>query len=190
MKDDIHELIDGELPDEQAAETLHLLSVDPEKRSAFRQQLTLQRTLYRNERHASLSSLEEGEMLERVMRSAGDAGGAASRFARRGVVMLALGFLVGSGAGYAGHSLLREPDVAVQPTPDTVRIMQPAEHIDTINRDSIVAAIRDSLRAAQKAAATSPRTTAKVAPKRGSRPSSTNDVTGHQEVRRNKRGGR
>ena len=104
--------------------------------------------------------------------------------------MLALGFLVGSGAGYAGHSLLREPDVAVQPTPDTVRIMQPAEHIDTINRDSIVAAIRDSLRAAQKAAATSPRTTAKVAPKRGSRPSSTNDVTGHQEVRRKKRGGR
>lgn len=189
MKDDLHELIDGELPDEQAAELLHLLSVDPEKRSAFRQQMNLQRNLYRNERFKSLSAFEEGEMLDRVMRTAGDTTGGSGRFARRGVVMLALGFLVGSGAGYAGHSLVADGAMAARPVPDTVRIVEqiPVPTVVNLNRDSIVASIRDSLADAQKTAAvtTAKRTTPRVAStKRSTRPSTTNDLTGAPEARR------
>jgi len=105
MKDDLHELIDGGLPDEQAAELLHLLSVDPEKRTMFRHQMQLQHGLCRNERHGAMTSFEEGEMLDRISRSVGEPAPSAGRFARRGILMLAVGFLVGSGAGYLGHSL-------------------------------------------------------------------------------------
>jgi hypothetical protein len=160
MKDDLHELIDGGLPDEQAAELLHLLSVDPEKRTMFRHQMRLQQTLCRNERHAGLSSFEEGEMLDRISRSIGETAPGAGRFGRRGVVMLVLGFLVGSGAGYLGHSLVADPSLADGAGPDTVRIYQqvPAATpvVVNINRDSLVTAISDSLNAERvRAASTS-----------------------------------
>lgn len=149
MKDDLHELIDGDLPDEQAAEFLHLLSVDPEKRTVFRQQMQLQRGLYRNERHAELSSLEEGEMLGRISSSIGESAPGAGRFARRGIVMLAVGFLVGSGAGYVGHSLVSSPSMTANP--GTVQVYQqvptPTPVVVNINRDSLVTAIGDSLNA-------------------------------------------
>ena len=79
MKDDLHELIDGGLPDEQAAELLHLLSVDPEKRTMFRHQMQLQHGLCRNERHGAMTSLEEGEMLDRISRSIGEPAPSAGR---------------------------------------------------------------------------------------------------------------
>lgn len=157
MKDDLHELIDGGLPDEQAAELLHLLSVDPEKRTMFRHQMQLQQNLCSNQRHAGLSSLEESEMLDRISRSIGESAPSAGRFARRGVVMLAIGFLVGSGAGYLGHSLVANPSLAARPAPDTVRVITqaPTPVVVNINRDSLVTAISDSLKQEQvRAAAT------------------------------------
>jgi len=176
MKDDLHELIDGDLPDEQAAELLHLLSVDPEKRTMFRHQMRLQQNLCRNERHAGLSSLEEGEMLDRISRVVGETTPTAGRVARRGVLMLAIGFLVGSGAGYAGHSLVAGPELA-ENAPDTVRVIQqapaPAPVVVNINRDSLVTAISDSLKAAQAQAAkvaTPKRTTRSTPKKKSTRP--------------------
>jgi anti-sigma factor RsiW len=173
MKDDLHELIDGGLPDEHAAELLHLLSVDPEKRSMFRQQMRLQKSLGRNERHAAMSSLEEHEMLNRISRVVGEPAPSAGRFARRGIVMLAVGFLVGSGAGYLGHSLVASPSMAAQPSPDTIRVVEQVPvtepQVVNINRDSVVNAIRDSLVAAQKASAAA--STPKRTPKKKTRPS-------------------
>jgi hypothetical protein len=170
MKDDLHELIDGGLPDEQAAELLHLLSVDPEKRSVFRSQMRLQKNLCRNERHASMSSLEEGEMLDRISRAVGEPTAGAGRVARRGVLMLALGFLVGSGAGYVGHSLMADPAYADGPRRDTVRIVEQAPattpQVLNINRDSVVAAIKDSLAKAEKVAAVTQKKTTRAQPKR------------------------
>ncbi|HVK39064.1 MAG TPA: hypothetical protein VNA88_11060 [Candidatus Kapabacteria bacterium] len=170
MKDDLHELIDGGLPDEQAAELLHLLSVDPEKRTMFRHQMQLQHGLCRNERHGAMTSFEEGEMLDRISRSVGEPAPSAGRFARRGILMLAVGFLVGSGAGYLGHSLVASPSMAAQSAPDTVRIVQqspvPSPVVVNINRDSLVTAIADSLKAEQ----VKPATTTKRSTKSSARP--------------------
>ncbi|MBC8145550.1 MAG: hypothetical protein H7X80_08180 [bacterium] len=189
MKDDLHDLIDGELPDEQAAEVLHLLSVDPEKRSAFRQQMNLQRGLFRNERFKSLSSLEEGEMLDRVMRTAGETSSRTGRLARRGAIMLALGFLIGSGAGYVGHALVDDTSTAAAPTPDTVRMVDRAPTVEALsfNRDSVVAAITDSLRKQSRpsVASTTKKSTPRVA-RRSTRPTATDDLTGRPQVKRNR----
>jgi anti-sigma factor RsiW len=186
MKDDLHELIDGELPDEQAAEVLHLLSVDPEKRSVFRQQMTLQRNLFRNERHQSLSSLEEGQLLDRVMRTAGEESGSVARLTRRGAVLLAIGLLVGGGTGYVGHALA-DGDKALARSPDTVRIVEaaPVSPALSFNRDSVVSAIRDSLRTEMRVnASTSSAKKPTRTVGRSSRRSSNNDLTGRPLVQR------
>lgn len=182
MKDDLHELIDGQLPDEQAAEMLHLLSVDPEKRSAFRQQMSLQRTLFRNEQHRSLSSIEEGEMLERVMKSSGETSGRTGRIARRGVTMLAVGLLLGGGAGYTGRALVEKPLMPQAIARDTVRVVEaPATSASNFDRDSVVSAIRDSLADANRASLASSARKSRVTPKRSSRTSTIGDpMTGRR----------
>jgi hypothetical protein len=185
MREDLHELIDGDLPDEQAAELMHLLSVDPQKRSLFRQQLLLQHDLCRNERFSPLSAAEESEMFERVSRSIG-LGIAArpGRTIRRGIAMLGVGFIVGSGVGYFGHGLVGKDSMAAKDTPDTVHVVRIVEtpSVQAFDRDSVVAAIRDSLVEAGKA---TPRKSG-VAPRRSSR-STIDDPTGFDAARRLKR---
>jgi hypothetical protein len=193
MKDDFHELIDGGLPDEQAAEVLHLLSVDPEKRAMFSQHLRLQKNLCRNQSHAAMSSLEEGEMLGRISRVVGEPAMGTGRYARRGIVMLVVGFLVGSGAGYVGHSLVASPAHAERTAPDTVQVVKyvPATEpqVFQINRDSIVAAITDSVVNLQKrtASTTAARKATPRVTSKGSSSYNPDDPTGYHAARQLRR---
>jgi hypothetical protein len=106
MKEDLHHLIDGELPDDESAELLHLLSVDPEKRALFRQQLKLQSVLNRNDTHNPMSASEESEMLNRLHRSLNLTEESERHWwGKRTIAMLALGIALGGGAGYIAHDL-------------------------------------------------------------------------------------
>lgn len=194
MKEEIHQMLDGDLPDDAMAELLHLLSVDPEKRRLFRQQMVLQHALVRNEANDMLTPDEDHEMLSSLSRAVGintpTAGGWKSWVAAG---MLTVGLFVGGGAGYllgasadpamtAQESVIRNTPIPAAP----IVIEVP------INRDSIITALRDSITAANVE-----KPVVKAAPETRTRPAvrpsvrsggSTNDLTGAPEAaaRKNK----
>jgi hypothetical protein len=138
MKEELFQLLDGDLPDDATAELLHLLSVDPDKRSIFRQQLKLQGALYRNEQHDGLTPGEEAEMLERLGSTIGLKQGSSPRGLRPGTIALivlllsfgtGLGILIANWTG-ANNRISTSPPPVVSPP---------------FNRDSVIAAISDSV---------------------------------------------
>lgn len=191
MKEEIHQMLDGDLPDDAMAELLHLLSVDPEKRRLFRQQMVLQHALVRNEANDMLTPGEDLEMLSNLSRAVGintpGSGGWKSWVA---VGMLSVGLFVGGGAGYLlGASADAELAARKNFPAENIQIPSPPIVIEVpINRDSIITALRDSIAAlpVEKPAVTA------AAPKRNKpaitrRPPRTgggnDDLTGANEVR-------
>jgi hypothetical protein len=149
-EDLLHNLIDGDLPDDEAAELLHRLSVDPERRTLFQQHIRLQHELARNETYGALSAEEESHMLARLTRSIGADVPVTRKWLTGGMIgTLAVGLLIGTGAGvlvdrtvFASSSEPRaertiQQDSAPSYTADTL--------LQTIDRDSHVSAILDSL---------------------------------------------
>ena len=194
MKEEIHQMLDGDLPDDAMAELLHLLSVDPEKRRLFRQQMVLQHALVRNEANDMLTPDEDHEMLSSLSRAVGiytpGTGGWKSWVA---VGMLTVGLFVGGGAGYLlGASAESEIAARQQAAPELVIPSAPIIVEIPLNRDSIITALRDSIAAAsvEKPAvvATTPKRTTRPAVRRPARTGGGgNDLTGADEVRKAQR---
>jgi hypothetical protein len=194
MAEDLHQIIDGELPDDATAEYLHLLSVDPEKRALFRQQLRLQKELYRNECHGRLSAAEEAEMLQRLTGAIGTTTTETLNrwFNRAALTALGIGLLVGTGSGYAMRGALRndEPNPVVKTAEPSVRpapvIIQP------FDRDSLATAVRDSVLDAMDSVITAMKASATVTKRRPTvrKPSAPryggSDLTGRTEVLKNR----
>jgi hypothetical protein len=194
MKDELFQLLDGDLPDDATAELLHLLSVDPDKRAVFRQQMKLQGALYRNESHDGLTSREETEMLDRVGSAIGVKQGSSHadsgfRPGLAGVLLLCL--MLGTGLGYMMNEWTGErPHEAT--TPPTVQLVeQPdmaAPPVVSFNRDSVVLALRDSIAGAYidsiSQAETKPVKVAskKVSARKRSTPPAGDDLTGRPQV--------
>ena len=189
MKEEIHQMLDGDLPDDAMAELLHLLSVDPEKRRLFRQQMVLQHALVRNEATDMLTPDEDMEMLSSLSRAVGiNTPGTAGWKSWVAVGMLTVGLFVGGGAGYLlGASAEAEmaaqqkaaPSVVIPPAPIVIEV--------PINRDSIITALRDSIAAASVekpvVAASPPKRASAPAVRRTPRSSGkTNDLTGAPEA--------
>jgi hypothetical protein len=151
MKEELFQLLDGDLPDDATAELLHILSVDPDKRSVFRQQLKLQGELHRNEGYHSMTPGEEAEMMDRLGRAIGaKEGGAYTSFrpGMLGIVLVCL--LLGTGAGYLIDEWTGTGDTISTPPQTTQRVEQPVQAappviMSTVDRDSLVAAVRDSV---------------------------------------------
>ena len=196
MKEEMHQMLDGDLPDDAMAELLHLLSVDPEKRRLFRQQMVLQHALVRNEASDMLTPGEDLEMLSNLSRAVGistpGTGGWKSWVA---VGMLSVGLFVGGGAGYLLGASADAELAARQNFPvENIQIPAPPIVIEVpINRDSIITALRDSIAAVSEtpvvAAAPVKKARTPVV-RRPAKPSGkTNDLTGAPEAtaRNNKR---
>jgi len=120
MNDQLHHLLDGELPDGATAEYLRHLSEDAADRTTFRQQMKLHGALYRNAGHDTMTSGEVGEMLERLQKATGGATGAVPRgMWRRGVAVATIigATLVGGGLGFFAHDTLvpRVSEITVAP---------------------------------------------------------------------------
>jgi hypothetical protein len=172
MKDELFQLLDGDLPDDATAELMHLLSVDPDKRAVFRQQLKLQGALYRNEGHSELTPTEEAEMLNRVGAAVGvkqgsSQAGSSVRPGLAGIMVICL--MLGTGFGY----LLNEWTGASQPDtipPPSVQVVaQPemaAPPVVPFDRDSLVSALRDSVVQAYTDSVTSAQQAARATPKK------------------------
>jgi hypothetical protein len=62
INNNIQELFDGTLGDEQSAELLHLLSVNPERRADFRRYIALQEAMRRDRAMSALNSDEDTEI--------------------------------------------------------------------------------------------------------------------------------
>ena len=202
MKEELHQMLDGELPDDAMAELLHLLSVDPEKRRLFRQQMVLQHALVRNEAIDTLTPDEDHEMLSSLSRAVGitepDTGGWKSWVA---VGMLTVGLFVGGGAGYLLGAADTSSQMATKQEPALEKIQVPIAPVvipALLDRDSLVAALRDSIAGAMEPERPA---VASVTPKRTTRTQSavrrshvrtgggSNDLTGANEVRiKNRRG--
>lgn len=158
MNEELYHLLDGDLPDEASVEVFRSLADSREQRELFREQMRLQGALYRNESFGAMSADEETEMLGRM----GDAIGTppaprtGRRFAPLALALLGIGLLIGGGTGYmAGGGLDSSPQASISTTPVPV---QQAPALETaavvpmaIDRDSVVAAIRDSLTQAMNA---------------------------------------
>lgn len=166
MNEDIYLLLDGDLSDTDSALLFRQLSESSEERLAFRQQLRLQSALSSNEHFNGLTTTEDADLLARLAPSIGlkpaasavttipqTAGvvanptstAAISWFNRRAVVMLLLGFILGTGLGVtAGRTFFdnAQSEVIATTTPQS-QLMPPAV---PINRDSLVTALRDSIR--------------------------------------------
>jgi hypothetical protein len=151
MKEELFQLLDGDLPDDATAELLHLLSVDPDKRSIFRQQLKLQGALYRNEQHDGLTPGEEAEMLERLGSTIGLKQGSSPRGLRPGTIALivlllsfgtGLGILIANWTGANNRISTSPPSIqqVEQSVPAAPPVVSPP-----FNRDSVIAAISDSV---------------------------------------------
>lgn len=208
MKEELHQMLDGELPDDAMAELLHLLSVDPEKRRLFRQQMVLQNALVRNEAIDTLTPDEDHEMLSSLSRAVGitetSTGGWKNWV---GVGMLTVGLFVGGGAGYLLGASYNSPMMATRAEPAIEKLRMPATPVviqAPIDRDSLVTALRDSLSrvmVADRPSVASTTVTQKPntrtpAPARSARVRSggkSNDLTGAPEAaakRRNRNRGR
>lgn len=166
MNEDIYLLLDGDLSDTDSALLFRQLSESSEERLAFRQQLRLQSALSSNEHFNGLTATEDADILARLAPSIGlkpaasavttvphTAGvvasptstAAVSWFSRRTVVMLLLGFILGTGLGVtAGRTFFdtaqSEVTAIATPQPQLMPLVVP------INRDSLVTALRDSIR--------------------------------------------
>jgi hypothetical protein len=137
---------------------LHLLSVDPDKRAVFRQQMKLQGALYRNESHEGLTSREETEMLDRVggaigMKQGSSHAGSGFRPGLAGILLLCLtlgtglGYMMNEWTGASPHETTTPPTVQLVEQP-----VQAAPPVVAFNRDSVVLALRDSITTAYAAA--------------------------------------
>jgi hypothetical protein len=121
--DEIHQLLDGELGDDHMAELLHRLSVDPEKRTMFRQQIVLQNALHHNESFDGLGVSDDWAVLEGI---AAEVGLNQPAPVRRGlsniaaIGVLLLGLLIGGGTGYFAGAM-------ADGSPDTVRVVERVE---------------------------------------------------------------
>lgn len=173
MNDELHHLLDGELPDEATVDLLRSLIADGEKRSLFREQMKLQGALIRNENFASMSSQEEAEMFGRLSSAIGvkESLPWTKRIGSAAMAMVAGALLLGGGLGFFADRLVsgagnEPPPASTQP----VNQMVPTPSLSTspppCNCDSVAAAVRDSLtRAAtsvsptKKAQARTPRRT-------------------------------
>jgi hypothetical protein len=201
MKEELHQMLDGELPDDAMAELLHLLSVDPEKRRLFRQQMVLQHALVRNEAIDTLTPDEDLEMLSSLSRAVGitepGAGGWKSWVA---VGMLTVGLFVGGGAGYIVGASYNSAEMATRTEPAVEKLQLPHAPTvipATVNHDAVAAALRESLTGAIATERPAVAST-KVTPKRTTRTYSavrrppvrtgggSGDLTGANEVSRNR----
>ncbi len=131
MNDQLHHLLDGELPDGQTAEFLRRLAEDPAARALFRQQMKLNGALYRNAGHGSMTTGEAGEMLDRLETAMGRVGTMVPKgMWRRGAVVAAVvgAVLLGGGLGYATHEGIapRTPEIVVTPISPTIRFQIPS----------------------------------------------------------------
>lgn len=166
MNEDIYLLLDGDLSDTDSALLFRQLSESSEERLAFRQQLRLQSALSNNEHFNGLTATEDADILAQLAPSIGlkpaasavttapqsahltanpTSAAAISWFSRRAVLMLLLGFILGTGLGItAGRTLLdnTQPELTKSITPQP-QLMPSAV---AINRDSLVTALRDSIR--------------------------------------------
>lgn len=158
MNEELFHLLDGDLPDEASVEVFRSLADNREQRELFREQVRLQGALYRNDSYGAMSADEETEMLGRM----GDAIGmnpsgsppprAGRRFAPLALALLGIGLLVGGGTGFvAGGGLdtskqqtVSTPPVPVEQAPALETHSSPDVPL-AFDRDSVVAAIRDSL---------------------------------------------
>lgn len=194
MNEELYHLLDGDLPDEASVEVFRSLADSREQRELFREQARLQGALYRNDSYGAMSADEETEMLGRM----GDAIGmnpsgspsprAGRRFAPLALALLGIGLLVGGGTGFvAGGGLEASKQEAVSTPPVPVE-QAPAlethssETPTAFDRDSVVAAIRDSVVQAMNASQTANATKRKVrTSRRGS--AGDNDPTGAAAAR-------
>lgn len=139
MNEELHHLLDGELPDAATVEFLRTLAENREERTAFRQQIQLQGALYRNSTHASLTSGEEGEMFARVNNAIG-----ANEVRPRGGAfwgrVAAVCLLVGGGLGYTAHELLTAPPPAtaiLAPVPVLIPNQLDSVRLIDLDRDTV-----------------------------------------------------
>ncbi|MCC7438057.1 MAG: hypothetical protein IT211_06120 [Armatimonadetes bacterium] len=171
MNEDIYLLLDGDLSDTDSAVLFRQLSESSQERLAFRQQLRLNSALSNNETFNGLTTTEDADLLARLAPSIGlqpaavtavqptaapaaiAPSAAASWFTGRALVMLLSGFLIGAGigipAGKTFFSNANQPAVAQAAAP----LPQPMPAATAINRDSLVTALRDSLRTEMEQAA-------------------------------------
>lgn len=192
MKEELYLMLDGDLPDEGVAELLHRLSVDPEKRLLFLQELRLQHALAYNGAEQSMSTVETTEMRDRIASAIGASGGSAPRGRFRGKALgtLAVGLLIGSGLGFATDRWVG----AAESPPAPLQSMQPAPApisapslptiqapVDTAVPGTASAAQADTAGAAIASAPA--KSTRKAKRSKVSTPQFGNDVTGAPEAR-------
>jgi hypothetical protein len=181
MNDELHHLLDGELPDEATVDLLRSLVDDREKRALFREQMKLQGALYRNDGFASMSSNEEAEMLGRVSSAIGTGQAPMGRRFGSAVMATIIGaLLVGGGLGFFADQVISGR--ASEPPPRIIRQEVPPPAVPTpppCNCDSVAAAVRDSV--ARTATSVSP---ARKPQARVTRRSGIDDPTGRDAARR------
>jgi hypothetical protein len=195
MNEELFQLLDGDLPDDATAELLHRLSVDPDKRAVFRQQMKLQGALYRNEGQDGLTPTEEAEMFDRLGTAVGVRQGSSHTASglRPGLVGIVYACLMlGMGTGYLINEWTGPPE---QTSPPAIIVEQPepaAPPVLSINRDSLIIALRDSVAqaytdsvaaAAKVVTATPKKATTRKRPSR----SGTDDLTGAPEAKLKKK---
>lgn len=157
MNENLHHLLDGDLPDDASVDLFRSLSESREQRQLFREQVKLQGALHRNEGYGAMSPEEEAEMLARVGDSINIAPpvGKGSRLAPLAWLLLGVGLLVGGGAGYmvgGGDDPGTKSAVSSIPAYQMPAAeVRNADAAPAINRDSLVAAIRDSVASAMQA---------------------------------------
>lgn len=175
MNEDIYLLLDDDLSDTDSAVLFRQLSESSQERLAFRQQLRLHSALSNNQHFNGLTATEDADLLSRLAPSIGlepaapvavtavqPAAGlaisapsaAASWFTGRALVMLLVGFVIGVGIGIPASKALfsnsNEPAAVVKATTPQP---QPMPTATAINRDSLVTALRDSIRTEMEQAA-------------------------------------
>ncbi|MBX7217396.1 MAG: hypothetical protein K1X90_10530 [Candidatus Kapabacteria bacterium] len=168
MNEDIYLLLDGDLSDTDSALLFRQLSESSAERVAFRQQLRLQSALNKNEQFQGLTAQEDAALLTQLGSSVGlqpsatpviaaqhadsvpastaALTGATGWFSRRGVTMLFAGLVLGVGLGVTAERAFfadPQPQVITVATPGP-QLLPPAA--SAINRDSLITALRDSLR--------------------------------------------
>jgi hypothetical protein len=182
MNDELHHLLDGELPDEATADLLRSLVDDGEKRALFREQMKLQGALIRNEGFASMSSGEEAEMLGRVSSAIGVSRSIpwAQRFGSAVVATIVGALIVGGGLGFFADQLVNGR--ASEPPPTVIRQAAPPIAVPTpppCNCDSAITAVRDSVSRAATTVSVAPRKAQVRAPRR----SGLDDPTGREAAK-------
>lgn len=129
MNDQLHHLLDGELPDGETAEYLRHLSKDTADRALFRQQMKLHGALYRNAGYDGMTTGEAGEMLDRLETAMGAAPIRTGTWRRGGMVAAAIigAVVVGGGLGYITHDNIspRATQITVMPVSPKINLVTP-----------------------------------------------------------------